>query len=306
MARRSLPDVPSRHLSTERPIALGQTLGPMQRGRGDPTMRSARGISERASRTPDGPVSVRFAEVPGGIEAEAWGRGAAWVLDRAAAWCGAEDDDAGFDPPAGLVRDLWRRHPGLRIPRTGLVTERLIPVILEQKVTGNEARRAYRRLATSLAEPAPGPVGLTLPPDPERVAELPYYAFHPFGVERRRAEVVRAVCGRTAWIDETAALPLDVAGQRLSSMHGLGPWTVAEVARIALGDADAVSVGDFHVPNIVAWALAREPRGSDERMLELLEPYRPHRGRVQRLLETSEIRAPAFGPRMEPRAIDRI
>ena len=89
-------------------------------------------------------------------------------------------------------------------------------------------------------------------------------------------------------------------------MHGIGPWTVAEVARIALGDADAVSVGDFHVPNIVAWALAREPRGSDERMLELLEPYRPHRGRVQRLLETSGIRAPAFGPRMEPRAIDRI
>ena len=228
------------------------------------------------------------------------------MLERAAAWCGAEDDDSGFDPAKGLVRDLWRRHRGLRIPRTGLVTERLIPVILEQKVTGNEARRAYRRLATSLAEHAPGPLDLTLPPDPERVAGLPYYAFHPFGVERRRAEVVRAVCARTAWIDETAALPLDVAEDRLSSVHGIGPWTVAEVARIALGDADAVSVGDFHVPNIVAWALAREPRGSDERMLELLEPYRPHRGRVQRLLETSGIRAPAFGPRMAPRAIDRI
>jgi 3-methyladenine DNA glycosylase/8-oxoguanine DNA glycosylase len=298
--------VPTRTVPTERPIALGQTLGPMQRGRGDPTMRSARGISERASRTPDGPVSVRFAETSGGIEAEAWGPGAAWALDRAVAWCGAEDDDAGFDPARGLVRDLWRRHPGLRIPRTGLVTERLIPVILEQKVTGNEARRAYRRLTTSLAEPAPGPLGLTLPPDPERVAQLPYYAFHPFGVERRRAEVVRAVCARTTWIDETAALPLDEAEDRLSGVHGIGPWTVAEVARIALGDADAVSVGDFHVPNIVAWALAREPRGSDERMLELLEPYRPHRGRVQRLLETSGIRAPAFGPRMAPGAIDRI
>ena len=269
-------------------------------------MRSARGITERASRTPDGPVSVRFAESLGGIEIEAWGPGAAWVLDRAAAWCGAEDDVAGFDPARGLVRDLWRRHPGLRIPRTGLVTERLIPVILEQKVTGNEARRAYRRLVTALAEPAPGRLGLTLPPDPERVAELPYYAFHPFGVDRRRAEVLRAMCARTAWIDETDALPLDAAEDRLSSVHGIGPWSVAEVARIALGDADAVSVGDFHVPNIVAWALAREPRGSDERMLELLEPYRPHRGRVQRLLETSGIRAPAFGPRMAPRAIDRI
>jgi 3-methyladenine DNA glycosylase/8-oxoguanine DNA glycosylase len=298
--------VPTRRVPTERPIALGQTLGPMQRGRGDPTMRSSRGSVERASRTPEGPASVRFVETTDAIEVEAWGQGAAWVLERAAAWCGAEDDDSGFDPARGLVRDLWRRHRGLLIPRTGLVTERLIPVILEQKVTGNEARRAYRRLATSLGEPAPGPLDLTLPPDPERVAELPYYAFHPFGVERRRAEVVRAVCARTAWIDGTAALPLDVAKDRLSSVHGIGPWSVAEVARIALGDADAVSVGDYHVPNIVAWALAREPRGSDERMLELLEPYRPHRGRVQRLLETSGIRAPAFGPRMAPRAIDRI
>ncbi len=101
-------------------------------------------------------------------------------------------------------------------------------------------------------------------------------------------------------------MPVDAAEARLATLHGVGAWTVAEVARIALGDADAVSVGDYHVPNIVAWALAREPRGSDERMLELLEPYRPHRGRVQRLLETSGIRAPAFGPRMESRAIDRI
>jgi 3-methyladenine DNA glycosylase/8-oxoguanine DNA glycosylase len=261
---------------------------------------------ERASRTPRGPSAVRFAEAAGGVRVEAWGPGADWLLERAPAWCGAEDDDADFDPPPGLVRDLWRRHRGLRIPRTGLLTERLIPVILEQKVTGAEARHAYRRLARSLAEPAPGPLGLTLPPDPVQVAELPYYAFHPFGVERRRAEVLRAVCARGAWIDDALGLPLDAAKARLSSLPGIGAWTVAEVARIALGDADAVSVGDFHVPNIVAWALAREPRGSDERMLELLEPYRPHRGRTQLLVESSGIRAPAFGPRMEPRAIDRI
>jgi endonuclease III len=298
--------VPTRLVPTERAIDLGQTLGPLQRGRGDPTMRTARGIAERASRTPDGPVSVRFAETAGGIEVEAWGPGARWLLDRTAAWCGAEDDDAGFDPQRGLVRDLWRGHAGLRIPRTGLTTERLIPVILEQKVTGNEARRAYRRLVTALAEPAPGPLGLVLPPDPERVATLPYYAFHPFGVERRRAELLRHVCARAAWVDEAAALPIDAAEDRLATVQGIGPWTVAEVARLAFGDADAVSVGDYHVPNIVAWALAREPRGSDERMLELLEPYRPHRGRVQRLLEVSGIRAPAFGPRMGPRAIDRI
>ncbi len=269
-------------------------------------MRTSPGAVVRASRTPEGPVTVSFAQTDGGVLAEAWGPGSDWVLERTLSWIGALDDDSDFDPPPGLVRDLWRRHRAMRIPRTDLVTERLIPVVLEQKVTGAEARSAYRRLVRALAEPAPGPFGLTLPPDPARVAELPYFAFHPFGIERRRAEVLRATCARASWLDEAAALPLDDARDRLGSLRGIGPWTIAEVSRVALGDADAVSVGDFHLPHLVAWALAGEPRGTDERMLELLEPYRPHRGRVQRLLEGSGIRAPAFGPRLEPRAIDRI
>ena len=298
--------MPTRLIETDIPIDLGRTLRPLLRGRADPTMKVGAGVVVRASRTPDGPVTIRFAHAGGGVEAETWGAGAAWTLERAPAWCGALDDDSDFDPPKGLVRELWRRHRGLRIPTTGLLTERLIPVILEQKVTGNEARRAYRTLTRALGEPAPGPFALTLPADPERVAALPYYAFHPFGVAQRRAELLKAVCARTRWIDEVASLPLDEARARLSSISGIGPWTTAEVARIALGDADAVSIGDYHVPNIVAWALAREPRGSDERMLELLEPYRPHRGRSQLLIEAAHITAPAYGPRMEPAAIERI
>jgi 3-methyladenine DNA glycosylase/8-oxoguanine DNA glycosylase len=298
--------VPTRFVPTEHPIDLDATLRPIRRGGHDPTMRIAPGRVERASRTPDGPVAVRFSRADDGIDVEAWGPGAAWLLERAPAWCGALDDDAGFDPPRGIVREAWRRHRGIRIPRTGLVAERLIAVVLEQKVTSLEARRAYQRLARALAERAPGPLGLSLPPDPARVAELPSFAFHPFGVERRRAEVVREVGRRATWLDESAAMTREAAAARIGALRGIGPWSVAEVARTALGDADAVSVGDYHVPNIVAWALAGEPRGSDERMLELLEPFRPHRGRVQLLLEAAHVRPPAFGPRMEVRAIDRI
>jgi 3-methyladenine DNA glycosylase/8-oxoguanine DNA glycosylase len=298
--------MPTSLVRSQRPISPSQTLGDLQRGGGDPTMRSGRGQVVRASRTPEGPVTARFVPSPEGVEVEAWGPGSGWLLERAAAWCGALDDDSGFDPPRGLVREVWRRTPGFRIARTGLITERLVASILEQKVTGIEARRAYRRLTVALAEPAPGPFDLLLPPDPARIAELPYHAFHPFGVERRRTEVLRAACPRASWLDEGERLPLRDARARLGGLSGVGPWTVAEVARVALGDADAVSVGDFHLKHLVSWALAREPRGTDERMLELLEPYRPHRGRVQRLLELSGIRAPAFGPRMEPRAIERL
>lgn len=287
-------------------IELETTFLPLRRGRGDPTTRVDVRDVWRATRTPDGPVTVHVESDSGALTVEAWGGGRSWVLDRIGGWLGLEDGAEAFDPPPGPVRDVWRRRRRLRILRTGLVVEHLIPTILEQKVTGMEARRAFRRLTLALAEPAPGPAGLLLPPDPARIATLPYFAMHPFGVERRRAEVIRAVCAKAAWLDAGADLPLEQARTRIASMRGVGAWSVAEVARLGLGDADAVSIGDFHVPNLVAWVLAREPRGSDERMLELLEPYRPFRGLAQRLIETSGVRAPAFGPRMEPRAIERL
>ena len=287
-------------------VDLSATFFPMRRGTGDPTTRIARGEVWRATRTPGGPATVRFANARGGATVRAWGDGGPWVLERAEDWLGLADGAGAFDPPPGTVRDAWRNARGVRIPRTGLVLEHLIPSILEQKVTGLEARRAYRRMTLALAEPAPCPAGveLLLPPDPARLAQLPYYAMHPFGVEKRRADVIRTVCSRARWI-ESAATPVE-AIERLLSIRGIGAWTVAEVSRLAFGDADAVSVGDFHVPHLVSWALAREPRGTDERMLELLEPYRPFRGLVQLLLERSGARAPVFGPRMDVRAIEQI
>ena len=138
------------------------------------------------------------------------------------------------------------------------------------------------------------------------IAALPYHAMHPFGVERRRAETLRFACERATRIDALAALDGPAARDALVRFPGIGPWTAAEVARLGLADADAVSVGDFHLPNVVAWALAGEPRGTDERMLELLEPYRGHRGRVQRLLEAGSIKAPRYGPRADIRTMDRI
>jgi 3-methyladenine DNA glycosylase/8-oxoguanine DNA glycosylase len=220
---------------------------------------------------------------------------------------GALDDDAGFAPAHPVVAEAWRRRRGVRLTRSGEVVQALIPAILEQKVTGQEARRAYAGLTRATGEPAPGPfAGLRLPPDPARVAELGTFAFHPFGIERRRAELLRRVCADASRLEATAAAEPGEARTRLQAIPGVGPWTAAEVGRLALGDPDAVSVGDYHLPNLVAWALAGEARGDDARMLELLEPYRGHRGRVQRLLEASGIAAPRFGPRMPIREIGRI
>jgi 3-methyladenine DNA glycosylase/8-oxoguanine DNA glycosylase len=288
----------TRRLCPPGPLDLALTLGPLQRGRHDPTCRIGRGAALRATRTPDGPATLELRRVGGGIEARAWGPGAGWALDGVPALLGFDDEPESFAPAHPLVRDLQRRSRGLRLGRSGSVAEVLVPTILEQKVTGIEARRSYGRLVRRFGEPAPGPLGLTLPPDPARLAALPYHAFHPCGVERRRADTIRRTCARAARLDRLAhAAPAD-ATRVLTAFPGVGPWTAAEVCAIALGDPDAVSVGDYHLPHVVAWALAGEPRADDARMLELLEPFRPQRARVIRLL----VGAGAGPPRRAPPA----
>jgi 3-methyladenine DNA glycosylase/8-oxoguanine DNA glycosylase len=296
----------ARTFPVTRPLDLRRTMLPLMRGTGDPTMLIGEREVWRATRTSDGPATLHLTLDGDRLLAEAWGPGADELLDDAPGWAGLLDDDTTFRPRHRIVHELHRRLRGVRLTRTGRPTEALVAAVLEQKVTGLEARRAYRRLALAAGEPAPGPVELVTPPDPAAVAAMPSFRMHPFGVERRRAERLIALCARAREIDALAALPTTSARERLETFPGIGPWTAAEVARLALGDPDAVSVGDFHLPNVVAWALAREPRSDDARMLELLEPYAGQRGRVQRLLEAGGIRAPRYGPRSDVRAIDRI
>jgi 3-methyladenine DNA glycosylase/8-oxoguanine DNA glycosylase len=287
----------------DRPLELARTVWPHLRGFGDPSMRIAPGQVVRATRTVDGPAAFEIRHHGDRLEVEAWGPGADRALDGAPAFVGLDDDRSGFAPTNRLVADLDRRRAGLRIGRTGAVLDALIPAILEQKVTGTEARRAYRGIIARWGEPAPGPLGLRLLPAPATLAAIPYHEFHPVGLERRRADLVRAVAARAVRFEEIVAMPMADAYARLRAMPGIGPWTAAEVALRALGDRDAVSVGDYHLPSLVAYALAGERKATDERMLELLEPFRGHRGRVIRLLEESGIRPEARGPRMQPRSI---
>ena len=294
------------------PLDLRRTVGPLWRGRGDPTMRVGTDGVWRATRTPEGPATIHLAIAGTELVARTWGDGAGWALEHVPAMAGLLDDPAALVPlVAGqpLLRDLARRHPGLRFPRTLAVMESLVPAIIEQKVTGDEAHRAWRGLVRTHGEPAPGPAGeagLRIPTTPAALAALPYFAFHAFGLERRRADTIRRVAARAAWLEAATALSPQVREARLRSFPGVGPWTAAEVAARAWGDPDAVSLGDYHLPNLVAWALAREPRGTDERMLELLEPFRGQRGRVIRLLEVSGVRAERHGPRYAGPRIEGI
>ena len=308
-----------RAVPIDRPIDLRFVLGPLVRGAGDPTMRVAAGAAIRASVTPAGPAAIEI-RVAGDdrreVTAWAWGPGAEHLLDGLPALLGVDDDGRGFEPGQHpLVASLARRRRGhVPLGRTGAVWEALLPAILEQRITGTEAWRNYRRLVRAHGTPAPGPLALWLPPTPATIAGLASYQLTALGIEPRRGALLRRIA-REAPRYEAMAAPARLLGgggagaaalaAALRRQPGIGPWTAAEVTLRALGDPDAVSVGDAHLSNVVAFALTGRSRGTDEEMLRLLEPWAGHRARVIRLLETSGIMPPRFGPRVAPRDLVR-
>src|SRR5258708_11039602 len=296
-------DVPIRtRFELSRPLDLALTIGPIGHGA---SLRLHGREAWRATLTPEGPVTVHLVQLEGAVEVEAWGLGAACAVKGAAALWGEEDDDTGFRPAHPLLADLHRRHPGLRLPKTRAVFEALVPTVLAQKVVGVDAHRSYRALVSGLGEPAPGPAGLTIPPSAKVLAGTPYWILHRFGVQRRRAEVIIRAARSATRLEETVAMDPASAHRRLEAFPGVGPWTAAKVALVALGDADAVPVGDYPLPHPLGYALEGTPRPTAHRILELLEPYRGHRARVIRLISVAGITAPRYGPKMPLRNLAR-
>jgi 3-methyladenine DNA glycosylase/8-oxoguanine DNA glycosylase len=288
-----------------RPVDLPATLGPLRRGSGDPTYRvSGDGALWRTARTPDGSGTLRVEVLPaeGAVAAAAWGPGADWLLDAVPALLGRDDDPRGFVPYHPLLREIARRHPGWRVPTTGLVFEALVPAILEQKVTGGEARRSWRQLLGRFGAPAPGPApaGMRVAPSPRDWAAIPSWDWHRAGVEERRARTVRCAAAVAGRLEATVGRSAAEVERALRTVPGVGAWTAAEVRQRAHGDADAVSVGDYHLPGQVGWALAGR-RVDDAGMLALLAPYRPHRYRAVRMVELAGVAPPRRGPRVAPR-----
>jgi 3-methyladenine DNA glycosylase/8-oxoguanine DNA glycosylase len=288
------------------PLDLAATLGAVRRGGIDPCMRLWAGECWRATRTPEGPTTLHLRHHGNDVVTEAWGDGADWMLEHVPVLLGLHDDVVSFDPRIPLLADLEHRPPGLRIGRTRAVAEALAPTVIEQRVTSSAAHRSWASLVWRFGERAPGPADVFLPPAPDVLARLPVWTFHRADIDGGRARTIAFAMSRACRLEETTSMAMPDSYRRLLAFPGVGQWTAAEVARVALGDPDAVSVGDFHLKNQVAWALAGEPRGTDEHMLELLEPWRGQRARVLQLLAAGGIGAPLLAPKRRVLSIAAI
>ncbi|HLS77170.1 MAG TPA: DNA-3-methyladenine glycosylase 2 family protein [Nocardia sp.] len=291
----------SRTVVSPRPVDLAHTLAPLRRGQGDPcTHRDDAGGHWQAVRTPAGPVTYRLVQHGRDtVHARAWGPGAQLFLDELEIMLCLDENLDDFTPEHPLVRDAHRRHPGLRMLRTRRVFEALVPSVLEQKVHTVSALASWRKLVRRYGEPAPGPspAGLLLPPAPETWRRIPSWEYHRAGVGPQRASTIVRAAAVADSLERAAAREPAEAARMLCSVPGIGVWTAAEIAQRAFGDADALSVGDYHLAAVVGWTLLGRPL-DDDGMVEYLEPLRPHRYRAVRLLEISgAARRPKFGPR---------
>ncbi|MFJ1617916.1 DNA-3-methyladenine glycosylase family protein [Streptomyces sp. NPDC088251] len=297
------------------PLDLRLVLGPLRRGPADPTFRTTRdGTVWRAGRTPAGPGTLRVTARGGRIEAAAWGPGAPWLLEQLPTLLGAADDPDAFRPRHRLLALTRHSRPGLRLLRTGLVMESLIPSILEQKVTTDEAYRAWRYLVREHGTPAPGPaheagftaLGLHVMPDARTWSLIPSWEWHRAGVDAKRSATILRAVRVARRLEEAAAMELPEAMARLELIPGIGPWTSAETLQRSNGAADAVTVGDLHLPGIVGHALAGNRDADDEEMLALLAPYEGQRHRATRLILLSGRIPPRRAPRMTRGDIARL
>ncbi len=287
MPRQSAGPVRSRTWTPPGPLDLGLVLGPLRRGPADPTFRTTPdGSVWRATRTPAGPGTLRVSLRGTVARGEAWGPGAEWLLDRLPDLLAPSDDPDAFEPRHRLLAHTRHRRPGLRLTRTGLVMESLIPSVLEQKVTTDEAYRAWRLLVRKYGEPAPGPAPerMYVMPAPRTWALIPSWEWHRAGVDNKRASTILRAVRVAARLEEAVSFEPVRAQERLELVSGIGPWTSAEVVQRSHGAADSVTVGDLHLPGIVGYALAGDRDADDAVMLSLLEPYAGQRHRAARFI----------------------
>jgi 3-methyladenine DNA glycosylase/8-oxoguanine DNA glycosylase len=280
----------------------GATLAPLRRGPGDPTFQITpdRAIW-RTSLLGSGPVTARIMRAgPASVQAQAWGDGAEEFAEALPAFLGADDDHADFAPTEPTVAAALRAVPYLRLGRTDRVLEALIPAVVEQRVPGKDAFRAWRLLVSKFgtAAPGPAPAHMRVMPAAEVWRRIPSWEFHQANVDPGRARTIVGCAHRADALERLGARPASAARDALMSLPGVGVWTAAETAQRAFGDPDALSIGDYHISKMIGWTLVGHPV-DDDGMVELLEPMRPHRHRVVRLLQVSGLaREPRRGPRL--------
>jgi 3-methyladenine DNA glycosylase/8-oxoguanine DNA glycosylase len=280
-------------VAVPRGYELGSSFVMQRVGRLDPTARKEDGRFVKSAATPEGPVTVELTlHERGTVRAQAWGPGARYALERVSAWVGNEDRPETFAPENETIKRLARVAGGIRLGRSPFPFDLHAALVVQQRVTFAEAAESFRRIAREHGHVAPGPFGTVIFPGYDVLRRIPSYEYRRLGLDTKRAAALIEAARLAPRVVRAAERGLQEARRYLMAIPGTGPWTTELLLGLGFGDADALPLGDVHLPHDVTFALTGEPWGSDARMVELLEPFRPNRFRVLRLITLAGPRRP--------------
>jgi 3-methyladenine DNA glycosylase/8-oxoguanine DNA glycosylase len=271
------------------PFALQPTVSMQNLGRFDPTVRQKADVFQKVHLGRDGrPLVWQLESTADGLRVEVHGDGS--EFDAFVGQFPVNDGAESFRPAHPVLRRLARGFQGLRLLRVPWTLDVAAGAVLQQRVRWRDAYDDFRRIAERWGTKTPFGTAF---PTAAQLAAVPVPRLEARGIDPKRA---RALIGLARAEAERPflhnAADKTALRQRLLSIPGIGPWTTESILGFAYGDADAVPTGDLHLPSLVSSVLAAEPDGTDERMLELLEPFRGQRFRAVRLLWWAERHAP--------------
>jgi 3-methyladenine DNA glycosylase/8-oxoguanine DNA glycosylase len=272
------------------PVDFARTFSMQQLGPYDPTAELKGDCFRKAFFYRKEAAGVEICRDGDALVVRAFGKHAGELLAETVA--GLEQDDRYFHfgiEDRGILR-LHSLLPGLRLLRVPWIYDMTCSAILQQRIRTVDAMRDWRRITQRYG--SLGPMGLRAFPEASVLAQAPRFALERMGIDARRSSALLRFANELRFVRFHAGMDFGALRQTLLRVCGIGPWTTETVMGYGAGDVDATITGDLHLPHLVCYALAGEREGSDERMVELLEPFRGHRFRVIRLLYASQLTVP--------------
>lgn len=193
---------------------------------------------------------------------------------------------AGFDDIAEGLAELVVLDPRLvaviehagdvplRLDRAGFAS--LVSIVVSQQVSRASADAIMGRL-----------VSLVAPLEASGVLSGGLDVLRSAGLSRPKQKTVlalaEAVVGGEIDLDHMTRIGADEAMARLTSLHGIGPWTAEVYLLFCAGHPDIFPAHDVALQSAVGHAFRIEPRPSAKALYALAESWAPWRGVAARL-----------------------
>ena len=195
---------------------------------------------------------------------------------------------AAADPRLQPVLDMTGHAP-LRRRAPGFAS--LCSTICGQQVSTSAAAAIWGRMVAAYADLQHGHIHTA------RTDRL-----RRFGLSNAKIKTVKFIAREIAEgrldLGKLADIPADEAHDRLTALHGIGPWTADIYLLFCLGHGDAWPTGDLAVQEGVRIGLGLKSRPTPKEMAVIGETWRPWRGAAAHLFWAyyKVVKASGFDP----------